>query len=542
MSSGRTMTRLERLLVTGTGMIAASTMVLSGTIVNVAVPDVMGAFGIGQDLAQFLATAYLATMTASQLLNRWMAGWLGRRGAFMVVLMLFAAGGMVCAAAPTIDFLIFGRVMQGFSAGVVQPLMLVAILSVFPPERRGLATGMYISGVALALGFGPVVGGITIDALGWRYIFLVPLPFVAVALLLGAFFLPEEDRPSERVPFDWAGYALLCTSIFCLMSGIANGQRHGWGSDLIVGHLGVGTAAAALFVRSQLRSERALLDFSLFSNPRFAAAILLTFVYGVGNFSINYAIPVFGQLVQGLTPTAAGVLLLPAGLVVMVLTPMVGRASDQFSTAGIITTGLLVFMGGTLLLAGADVNTPYLHLMLFAVVCRFGMGFITPTLTAAAIESVPENRLNQGSGTVNFFRQLGGAFGINVLVALLDRRADFHADAMTATQSADNAAMRELLSGAGDLLASSGLPESIHGFVALEHLGRMIAAQASTLAYQDGFRLVTFVFAVALAPAGLIAWLDRRRRGGRDARSDGVFRLSPGTDRNRYPARDRRYG
>ena len=502
---------VSRWLVTGTGMVASFTMVLSGTIVNVAVPDVMGALGVGQDLAQFLATAYIATMTASQLLGRWIIGLLGRRAAFMAVLVIFAIGGLICAAGPSIDFVIFGRVMQGFSAGVIQPLVLVTILSVFPPERRGLATGIYISALALAIGFGPVVGGITIDALGWRYIFLVPLPFVAAALLLGAFFMPDEERPTARVQFDWMGYALLCASIFCLMSAIAGGQRHGWGSDLIVGYFGIGAATGALFVCTQLRSDRAILDFSLFSNPRFTAAILVTFIYGAGNFSINYAVPVFGQLVQGLTPTAAGFLLLPAGLVVVVLTPFIGRASDQFPAAGIITAGLVIFMSGTLLLASANVNTPYVHVVLFAVVCRFGMGFITPTLTAAAIEAVPEDKLKEGSGTINFFRQLGGAFSINILVALLERRTEFHADAMTATQSADNIAMREMLNNAGDLLAASGVPESIYELAALEHLGQMIAAQASTVAYQDGFLLVTLVFAAALAPTWLIGSMDRRR-------------------------------
>ena len=507
-------TPLGRWLITGTGMVASSTMVLSGTIVNVAVPDVMGTFGVGQTLAQFLATAYLATMTASQLLGRWIVGLLGRRVAFMTVLAIFAAGALVCAASPSIDFLILGRVMQGFSAGIVQPLVLVAILGVFPPERRGMATGIYISGLALALGFGPVVGGVTIDALGWRHIFLVPLPFVAAALVLGAFFMPDEADPTPRVPFDWAGYSLLCVSIFCVMSGIGNGQRHGWGSDLVVGTFATGAVAGALFVRTQLRSDRAILDFSLFASPRFAAAVLLTFIYGAGNFCITYALPVFGQLVQGLTPTAAGLLLLPAGLVVMVLTPFVGRASDRLPAAGIIAAGLAVFICGTLLLSGADANTPYIHVMLFAVVCRVGMGCVTPTLTATAIGAVPEGRLNQGSGTVNFCRQLGGALGINVLVALLERRTDFHADAMAATQGADNAAMRELLGRARDLLAPSGLPEAARDLAALDHLGRVVAAQASTAAYQDGFLLVTLVFVTAVAPAALIGWLDRRRRTG----------------------------
>ena len=503
-----------RWLVTGTGMVASFTMVLSGTIVNVAVPDVMGTYGVGQGLAQFLATAYLATMTASQLLGRWITGWLGRRLAFMVVLVVFGAGGLVCAAAPTIDLLILGRVMQGFSAGIVQPLVLATIISVFPPERRGMATGIFISGLGLALGFGPVVGGLTIDGFGWRYIFLVPLPFVAAALVLGAFFMPDEEHPARRVLFDWTGYALLCVSIFCLMSGIASGQRLGWGSDIIVGYFGVGVGAGLLFVRSQLRSDRAILDLSLLSHPRFAAAILVTIVYGAGNFSITYATPVFGQFVQGLTPTAAGFLLLPAGLVVVVMTPLIGRAADRLPAAGIITAGLLVFMGGTLLFAGADVNTPYLHVVLFAVVCRVGMGLITPTLTATAISAVPEDRFSQGPGTINFFRQLGGAFAINTLVALLERRTEFHADAMAATQSADNAAMREMLSRAGDLLAPSGLPESTYDLISLDYLGHVIAAQASTIAYQDGFLLVSIVFAIALLPTWLIGWLDRRRRMG----------------------------
>ena len=503
-----------RWVVTVTGMVASFTMVLSATIVNVAVPDVMGAFGVGQGLAQFLATAYLATMTASQLLGRWITGWLGRRIAFMTVLVVFAAGGLLCATSPSIDFLILGRAMQGFSAGIVQPLVLTTILGVFPLERRGMATGIYISGLGLALGLGPVVGGLTIDGLGWRYIFLVPLPFVAAALVLGAFFMPDEEHPRRRVRFDWTGYGLLCVSIFCLMFGIANGQRLGWGSDIIASCFGLGAVTGALFVRSQLQSDRAILDLSLLSNPRFAAAILVTVIYGAGNFSITYAIPVFGQFVQGLAPTAAGFLLLPAGLVVMVVTPLIGRASDQLPPAGLITAGLLVFMCGTLLLGGADVNTPYVHVMLFAVVCRFGMGCITPTLTATAIAAVPEDRLGQGTGTINFFRQLGGAFGINTLVALLERRTEFHVDAMAATQGAGNVAMRELLNHARDLLAPSGLPETIHDLLALDHLGRMIEAQASTNAYQDGFVLVTCVFVLALVPTWLIGWLDRRRRTG----------------------------
>jgi EmrB/QacA subfamily drug resistance transporter len=488
-------------LATVTGVTASFTMVLTGTIANVAVPNVMGAFGVGQDLAQFLATAFIATMTASQLLNAWFVDTFGQRLAFTIVLAVFAAGGLLCAFSPTLDFIIVGRIMQGFSAGVVQPLVMVTILQVFPPERRGTAMGIYGMGLVLALGLGPVVGGIVIDALSWRYMFFVPLPLVAVAMIMGTFFMPTTRPEGSRAPFDWTGYLLLCTALYCVMSAIANGQREGWSSNTIMSYLLIGGAAAYAFIHSQLRADAALLRLSLFGNPRFAAAAVCAFVYGIGNFSTTYAVPVFGQLVQGLTPTAAGSLLLPASLVLVAIFPFTGWLADRAPPQYPLIGGFLLFVVGTSLLATADVNTAYASVVIFAMVGRLGMGFIMPSLMTAAIKALPPGELNVGSGNINFCRQLGGAFGINALVALMERRTQFHSDAITATQTADNAATRELLRKAGDLVAQSGLSERIQHAVSLEHLADMIYAQALTFSFQDGFHMIAAVFIAAVIPA-----------------------------------------
>ena len=149
-----------RWLVTVCAVTASFTMTLSGTIVNVAVPDVMGAYGVGQDKAQFLQTAFIATMTASQLLNAWVIGRLGQRGAFTTVLTLFLIGGLICGLSPDLDMIIFGRVLQGFAGGIVQPLVMVTLFQVFPPNRRGFAMGIYGMGLMLALGLGPVGRGL----------------------------------------------------------------------------------------------------------------------------------------------------------------------------------------------------------------------------------------------------------------------------------------------------------------------------------------------------------------------------------------------
>lgn len=499
-----------KLLVTLTGMSAAFTMVLSGTIVNVAIPDVMGTFGVSQNLAQFTSTAYIATMTASQLLNAWFIGMFGPRLSFSIVLCVFALGSLVCAYSPTLDLIILGRIMQGFASGIIQPLVLVTIIRVFPKERRGLAMSVSSMGLVLALGCGPVVGGLLIDAAGWRYIFFIPLPLVAFALVLGSFFMPEVDAEGKRRQgFDWWGYALLCVSIFCLMSGIANGQRLGWESSEILLYFSIGALSTLAFVLSQLREGSSLLDVSLFADIRFAAAALVAVIYGIGNFAMNYAVPVFGQLVQGLSPTVAGTLLLPAALAVLFALPFTGWIIDHFRTEVPLLSGCFLFMSGAWLLTGSDVNTSFLFIALSAVVARMGMALMTPGIMTSALKAVPEERLNAGSGTINFCRQLGGAFGINSLVAFIERRTEFHAEAFGATQRPDNATTVELVERTRSLIAESGLPDAVSQLLALHHLRDMVGAQADTRAFQDGFYMIAAVFFIAMFPAW---WMGRQHQ------------------------------
>ena len=176
---------------------------------------------------------------------------------------------------------------------------------------------------------------------------------------------------------------------------------------------------------------------------------------------------------------------------------------------------MLLFTLGTLLLARADVNTVFWSLSLYAMVGRIGMGFITPPLMSCALGALPADRLHYGSGTINFCRQLGGAFGINVFVALLELRTQFHMDGLTATQSAANAVTRELLRQAGEQLAEGGVPEALRDPLSLHHLGQMIAAQAETLGFQDGFRMLAVVFLAALVPAWILGRVGTRAGAGR---------------------------
>jgi DHA2 family multidrug resistance protein len=493
------------------GLMAGFTMVMGGTIVSVAIPDVMGTFGVGQDTAQFLTTSYVATMTASQLLAAWFIAVFGRRASFSMVMLLFMSAGIVCSLAPSIDILIAGRIVQGFCAGVVQPLVMTTIISLYPKEQRGQAIGLYVGVLGLAIGFGPVVGGITIDALSWRWIFIVSLPFVGTALLVGMFFVPEESGPRIRTRFDWLGYALLCIALFCLMSAVGSGNREGWSSDTILINWAMGGTAAVCFVVSQRLGKAPLLDFSLLSDPRFAACIALAVVVGIGNFCIAYALPVFGQLVLNLTPTAAGMVLLPAGIISGVVTMMVGRLSDRVQPLYLVVFGLGLFIVGCLVLSTGDANTPLAVLLILAVVVRVGHSFVGPSTTSIAINAMPPEELNKASGTINFFRQMGGAFGINCLVAAVEMRKSFHGSGLAATQDAANGATNEFLASVRELLHPGGLTESATDQMAMQFLELSVAAQANAFAWRDGFILLACAFAFALLPTWVLGNLRRQR-------------------------------
>ena len=191
----------------------------------------MGAFGVGQSQAQFLSTAFLAMNTTGLLASSWTIAKIGQRQTFMLVMSVFAGASILCFFAPTLEILIFGRVLQGFAAGLLQPLVMMVLFQVFPMEKRGLAMGLFSMGVTVALGLGPSLGGVAIDAISWRAIFLIPIPACLVASLLGLLFLPPEDHKTEPGRFDVLGFALINTFVFGWFTFLGNGQRWGWFSN-----------------------------------------------------------------------------------------------------------------------------------------------------------------------------------------------------------------------------------------------------------------------------------------------------------------------
>jgi EmrB/QacA subfamily drug resistance transporter len=499
-----------RWFATATTMVATISVVLSTTIVNVAIPDVMGAFGISQVQAQWLSTGFLAAMTATMLMTDWAYRAFGQRTSMTAALTIFSAGSVLGGMAPDESILTLARVIQGAAAGLVQPLAMTLLFQVFPPNQRGAAMGIFGVGVVLAPALGPWIGGMLIDSFNWRYVFYLGIPFAAGGIILSQLFLPAREHAGPRPGFDWAGAGLLCGFLGLLLDALTNAQRQGWSSDPILLQFALAGMAAFGFIFWENHTSKPMLDLRLFANLPFAAASLVAFIMGAGLFGSTYLLPLFVQTIQGLTPTQAGLLLMPSGFALVLVFPIAGRLSDRFPAGLLIGGGMALFAYSSYLTGAIEINTGFWTIAWWTVLSRIGLGFVFPALTAGSLRVLPHALVAQGSGAMNFVRQLGGAFGVNLLAIFLERQTMFHADALTATQTSDNPATMTLLSQVAGLAQTANVPDTQQISLAISYLAQSIALQANTMAFRDGFFVVTFVFLLALFPTYLLHRAQRQ--------------------------------
>jgi MFS transporter, DHA2 family, multidrug resistance protein len=320
--------------------------------------------------------------------------------------------------------------------------------------------------------------------------------------------MPQREETARRTQFDWVGFALLCITMSSLLTGLSNGQREGWSSDFIVGMLALATVAGIAFLAWELNVPHPLVNIRVLAVGPFAAAACVAVVFGIGQFGTTFLIPLFVQSIQGLTPLDSGLLLMPGALLLGLFMPVGGYLCDRLPPRALLITGLSSFAVSTYWLRNIDVNTAYWWILFSVVVSRLGQALINPTLNATAMRSLQAAQLRQGAGMINFFRQLGGAFGVNLLSVSLDRDTFSYSDRLTSMQTPGNSATTEMLNAMARLLAQAGAPPTLQTSGALDFLGRMVYAQAYTLAFRDCFMIVTLVFLLSLIPA----WLMGRKR------------------------------
>ncbi|WP_286758189.1 DHA2 family efflux MFS transporter permease subunit [Ralstonia sp. RL] len=453
-------------LVLFTLMVGAVSSVISATIVNVAIPDLSRHFVLGQERAQWVSASFMVAMTLSMLLTPWLLLRFGLRRTFIGALVLLGVGGLAGGLSPNYGVMIAMRVVEGVAAGIMQPLPNILILRVFPEREQGKAFGLFGFGVVLAPAVGPSVGGFLVELFGWRSIFFVVVPFTLLGWAMARRFMAiNSSMAGDPKPLDWRGLLLIGAATVSLLNGLV--ALHG---DVVHGAvlMLVSGVCVAGFVSWQRRVESPLLDLRLFSYRQFAMGAVVAFIYGAGLYGSTYLVPVYMQVALAYAPSRAGLVLLPAGLVLAVTIMLAGRLTNRIEPFRLVSFGLAALALSFFLMATNTRDTSYLLLIAIAVVGRVGLGFVLPSLSLGAMRGVDFTLIAQGSSAVNFLRQLGGAIGVSATGIFLQWR-----------------------------LATRGI-ETVHGAA--------VDPQARLVAFDETFVLLGALCALAVAAA----WRMRR--------------------------------
>ena len=409
------------IVITGMALFMAS---LDNLVVSTALPVIRTHLHAGLSGLEWTVNAYTLTFAVLLLTAAAIGERFGRRRIFVLGIAVFTGASALAALAPSIGVLVLARAIQGAGGAMIMPLSLTLLSAAVPPERRNAALGIWgaIGGTAIALG--PLVGGAVTSGWSWQYIFWLNVPVGLVLIPLAWWKLAESRGASSRL--DLAGVGLVSAGLFGAVLGLVRGNEHGWTSVSVLGSFIIGAVALAGFVVWELRSSHPMLDVRLFRRRGFAAVNVTAMLFSFGMFGSIFFLTQFLQTVQGLSPLAAGVRILPWTAITMLLAPLVGNLAERWGGKPLVVTGLaLQAVGLTWLAVVTNPTTPYAALVVPFVVCGVGMTLFFIPLASLVLGVVPRSLEGVASGANAAFRELGGVLGIAVLGAVFSARGGY---------------------------------------------------------------------------------------------------------------------
>jgi EmrB/QacA subfamily drug resistance transporter len=392
-------------------------VVLDLLVVATALSTIRRDLGASVEQLEWTVNAYTLSfavllMTASALGDRF-----GRRRLFAAGLGLFAAASAACALAPSVSWLIAARAVQGAGAAMVMPLALALLNAAFPPQRRGWAMGIFGGVTGLAALVGPVLGGAITQGIAWPWIFWlnVPIALLAIPLVLGRI----QESYGPRAALDILGLGLGSGAALGLVWGLVRGNSAGWASPEVVAPLVAGALLAVAFVAREMRARAPMLPMRLFRSRAFSAGNAATFFLNASLTGAVFFMAQFQQITLGQGPLDAGLRLLPWGITPFLVAPRAGALADRLGERPLVITGLLLQTAGMAWIALiARPGLSYVTMIAPMVISGCGFAIALPAVTKAVVSSVAQGDIGKASGAFSTMRQLGGAFGVAILVAV----------------------------------------------------------------------------------------------------------------------------
>lgn len=404
--------------------ILGSTIVfLDSTVVNVALPAIAEGLDAGLAGQQWVVEAYMLTLVALLLVGGSLGDQFGRRRMFVAGLVGFGVTSVLCAVAPTVEFLVAARALQGIAGALLVPGSLAIVAATFEGEARGKAVGTWTAWTGIATVFGPAGGGALIGLTSWRAIFWINLPLIALTIWLCLRSVEESRDPDAFRGVDWGGIALSTIGLGGPVFALIEQPAYGWGDPLVWVPLAAGIACFALFVLHETRTRHPMMDLTLFRIRNFAVANATTLATYAGLIGGLFFVTLFLQQVVGYTALEAGLATTPISVLLFVLSPRFGRVASGTGPRLPMTVGPIVGGLGLLLMLRIGSDADYVTDVLPGVVV-FGLGLAATVapLTATVLDSVEERHVGIASGINNGVSRVAGLLAIAVLGAVISAR------------------------------------------------------------------------------------------------------------------------
>jgi EmrB/QacA subfamily drug resistance transporter len=399
-------------------------IMLDNTVVNVALPSIQSDLDASLSALEWTINAYTLVFAVLLVTGGRLGDIFGRRRAFLFGVIVFALSSATAGLAPNEGWLVASRAAQGIGAAFMLPATLSIITNAFPAHERGKAIGTWAGVSALALAFGPVVGGFLTEEVSWRAIFFLNLPVAALAVFVTLFATHESRDPNVPRTVDYAGVATLTIGIGALVLALVEGNGWGWGSPRIVGLLAASIAGLVSFVIVERRVRFPMVEFSFLRSRTFVGTNGIAFVVSFAMLAMFFFMALYMQNILGYSPLQAGVRFLPSTLVIIVIAPIAGRLTDRIGPRVPIAVGLTLVAVALYLQSRITVDTTYSYLLPIFAVMGLGIGLTMSPMSTAAMNAVDVTKAGLASGILSMSRMVGGTFGVAAVGALFQHISD----------------------------------------------------------------------------------------------------------------------
>ncbi len=394
-------------------------VVMDISIVNVALPSIRDDLNASVSGLQWTVDAYTLVLSAFLVLAGSTADRVGRRRVFQIGLAAFGLGSLLCGIAPGIGWLIAARVLQALGGTMLNPVAMAIIATTFTePGERARAIGVVGSMSGLSLALGPVLGGFLVDGLGWRAVFWVNVPIVVAAIVCTALFVPES-RAARARRFDPVGQVLVVLVLGTVVYAIIESRSLGWTSPVILGLLAVAVLGVLGILWYEPRRADPLLELRLFRSVPFSAAIVMALWALCGFGAFLFVTTQYLQDVRGLPALAAGLCVLPVGVLVLVLSPLTGRVVGRRGPRlPLVTAGTALAVGGVASL-GLTPGTPLPALLVVYLLFGLFLATVNPPITNTAVSGMPRSMAGVAGSLASAGRQTGTTLGVAISGAIV---------------------------------------------------------------------------------------------------------------------------